>query len=202
MTERKVLDAKALNKTSKVIFGAIVALQCKIHDHLMNLVVRAQEHGDVTPIEYFVSGMSQSQRTTTIEAWLAKYTPITKTKDKWHMKRNWKKDDFKIEVMEDNPYWTLGKEAKPKTMSLEEIIKMVKGLPERITRTVKKQEETGEELFKGDSQAAIAIVTDLGEYLESKVSKLTAQQRGKVLNQPVSEPVTETEVADKVAVAA
>lgn len=71
-----VLSGEVLEKTSKALILSASKLGVAIHEHLINLMAHAQQHGDVTRLCAFVTAMPASQRRETMKRWLMTYSPV------------------------------------------------------------------------------------------------------------------------------
>lgn len=157
--------AKQLDGTTKSLVTKIGKLNDSLHVHLCECIAHVVQLGsddkvigDVGPLERLVKALPISVRTETIRLWIGKYTPITKTgKDAaevWHLKRGWTVEMFKLDELEANPFWSLGKEKTPTPLTIAQFMGMLKGMSEKVDRKVKTTEETGEVHFRGDPNFA------------------------------------------------
>lgn len=185
-TKRNATD---IRNDIKTVITTAGQLQTRIHELSLECIEHAQEHGDVTLIDFLVKELPKGQRVEALKLWVETFTPIRwNGKDEVGMLKAEAKTftPFAIEKAASEPYYKLTKETIPRELSLEALMNIVNGFTKRIDKaeqdgTVKDGENVDTLRAYASKLQAIATPTNVVSLDVNQSSETT-------------EPVEETDV--------
>lgn len=145
-----------------------------IHDTAVQCMLHAQQHGDCTLMDNLVKSLHRGARVKALRIWVEDFSPI-----------RWNGDDkvgilnekaktytpYQIEEAQAKPFYDYTTENQKQPLTLEQLIKLVDGIPARID----KAENDGR--FEGDVEAAKKWAAGLSSFAHVGSKALTTEQQ-------------------------
>ena len=181
---RKLLPTADVRAMIATVVAEAGKVQHDIHEAALQCIAHAEEHGDITLADHLVKELEANatgQRTATLRDWFAKFSPIrwnNKTGEVGLLKNKEAEayTPFDYDAASASPYYGMGKEVRPKELTLDQLRKSLLNIGKRIERAE-----------KGEGNVTIPE----GEDIESM--KTLARQAALVANGGVTPVTTTTE---------
>lgn len=159
-------------------------LGVRIHEAACQDLLHCYIHGDTSLCQDLyvrLGGGTEAgspARTASLKAWFVEMSGNQMTADKgqWKMKKGWSKDKFDLAKAEVTPYY-VEPEKEAKKISWYTFFKLLQGFEGKVDKA------DAEGNFNGNAAAVKTILADIVDLAEKRAARLTAQDKGKVLNQ-------------------